>query len=309
MNTRMTQNEPAGHIQGAAPDRFIRAHLGSSGHEFAGHQDSPIPKRLHLHFAPITGIAGDMAVAALVDAGVPESVILNAIRAMHIPGLIVGFHEEQGTPGLHFEVTWAAHPHGHSHDHGHPHEHWHEHPVAAHAGHAHRPYAEIRRLLQAADLPADCRALAEKMFARLASVEARIHGQPVEDVTFHEVGAYDSIADIVGVAAAVAWLAPSSISASPPLLGRGTVECAHGTLPVPAPATASLLSGYSTLDGGEGEMTTPTGALVLTSLVETFGPPPPLRVVSQGAGIGTKKLLGQPNALTVVLGELAKADQ
>lgn len=162
-------------------------------------------------------------------------------------------------------------------------------------------------MLQEACLPAACRALAEKMFARLAAVEARIHGQTVEDVTFHEVGAFDSIADIVGVAAAVAWLAPLSISASAPLLGSGNIECAHGTLPVPAPATASLLSGYVTLEGGEGELTTPTGALVLTSLVDRFGPPPPLRVVAQGSGIGTRKLNGWPNALTVALGEIAEA--
>jgi uncharacterized protein (DUF111 family) len=141
------------------------------------------------------------------------------------------------------------------------------------------------------------------MFARLAAVEAKIHGQAVEDVTFHEVGAYDSIADIVGVTAAIAWLAPSSISASPPLVGTGTVECAHGVLPVPAPATASLLAGRPVLEGGEGELTTPTGALVLTSLVGEFGPSPPMRVVSRGFGIGTKPFCGYANALTVALGE------
>ena len=163
-------------------------------------------------------------------------------------------------------------------------------------------------MLQGAPLQARCKALAERMFARLAAVEARIHDQAVEDVTFHEVGAFDSIADIVAAAAAVAWLEPASVSASPPLVGAGTVECAHGILPVPAPATAALLAGFPTLEGGEGELTTPTGALVLTSLVDRFGPPPPLRILCQGCGVGTKKLHGKPNGLAVVLGEIANTD-
>ena len=118
---------------------------------------------LHLHLAPSTGIAGDMAVAALVDTGVPDKVVVEAVQAMHVPGLVVGFHEDPEIAGLHFEVSWAAH-HGHAHDH--------EHPTGAHDGHHHdhRPYAEIRRMLQAANLSAGCRALAEKMFARLAGV-------------------------------------------------------------------------------------------------------------------------------------------
>jgi pyridinium-3,5-bisthiocarboxylic acid mononucleotide nickel chelatase len=278
MHARATQAEPDGHHRGASR------------------------QGLHLHFAPTTGIAGDMAVAALVDVGVPEGVVLEAVHSMHVPGLNVGFHVSPDIAGRHFIVSWATPHRGYAHDH------LRAHSPAAHGRHDHRPYAEIRRMLQNADLPKSCRTLAEKMFACLASVEARIHGQPVEDVTFHEVGAYDSIADIVGVAAAVAWLAPSSISASAPMVGHGTVECAHGTLPVPAPATASLLSGYSTLDGGEGELTTPTGALVLTSLVDQFGPPPPLRVVAQGSGIGTRRLHGRPNAMTVVLGEIVEAN-
>jgi uncharacterized protein (DUF111 family) len=255
---------------------------------------------LHLHFNPVTGIAGDMAVAALVDAGVPAEIVLEAVDAMRVPGLVVGFKPEQDLPGLHFEVSWATSHHGRTHIHHHDH-------AASANTHHHRPYAEIRRMLQAASLPDDCRALAERMFARLAGVEARIHEQAVEDVTFHEVGAFDSIADIVAAAAAIAWLAPTSISASPPLVGSGTVECSHGTLPVPAPATASLLDGLAMLRGGEGELTTPTGALVLTSLVEKFGPPPPLRVLSQGYGIGTRRLHGKPNGLAVVLGEVVSS--
>ena len=163
-------------------------------------------------------------------------------------------------------------------------------------------------MLRSSNLSENARILAERMFSRLAAVEAEIHGTHFEDVTFHEVGAFDSIADIVGVAAAVAWLAPSSFSASPPLLGSGTVECSHGTIPIPAPATASLLAGYPSVEGGDGELTTPTGALVLTTLVTKFGAPPPMRIVSYGYGIGTKTLHGRTSALRVVLGEITHTD-
>jgi pyridinium-3,5-bisthiocarboxylic acid mononucleotide nickel chelatase len=276
-------------------------HVRPIDHGSTGRRRGEVRQGLHLHFNPVTGIAGDMAVAALVDAGVPVEVVLGAVDAMRVPGLAVDFKHEQSLPGLHFEVSWATS------DHGHTHRHHHAHATPPHAHHHHRPYAEIRRMLQAASLPADCKTLAERMFARLATVEARIHEQAIDDVAFHEVGAFDSIADIVATAAAVAWLAPASISASPPLVGSGTVECAHGTLPVPAPATAGLLDGFETLKGGEGELATPTGALILTSLVEKFGPPPPLRILSQGYGIGTRKLHGNPNGLAVVLGEVVNS--
>jgi uncharacterized protein (DUF111 family) len=156
-------------------------------------------------------------------------------------------------------------------------------------------------------MPTAAKMLAEAMFARLAAAEADVHGVAVEDVTFHEVGAFDSIADIVGAAAAIAWLAPASISSSPPLPGTGFVETSHGRLPVPAPATAKLLAGVPLLPGGTGELTTPTGALILVSSVRTFGLPPPMKVVSTGFGVGTKAIDGQPNALRVVLGELERS--
>jgi uncharacterized protein (DUF111 family) len=142
------------------------------------------------------------------------------------------------------------------------------------------------------------------MFARLAAAEAEVHGVAIENVTFHEVGAFDSIADIIGVAAAITWLAPKSVSFSHPLLGTGFIETAHGRLAVPAPATAKLLSGVPFLPGGEGELTTPTGALVLVSTATNFGLSPKVRVVSQGLGVGTKTVDGHPNALRVVLGDL-----
>ncbi len=268
----------------------------------------------HLHFDPVSGIAGDMTVAALVDAGVPAPVVEDAVAAIGVKGLRVRFEERRrgafvgqgfvvetdgaprarGTargrgaaPDDHAGHDHAGHDHaghdhaGHDHDDHHHHAHEDHHaPVAgasdpAHGAHAHRDYADIRRLLRRAPLEPDARALAQDIFARLAEVEAALHGTPLDRVTFHEVGAYDSIADVVGASAAIAWLAPVSIGSGTPVVGTGTVRTAHGLVPVPAPATAALLAGMPMRSEGQGELTTPTGAAILAAVVDAFGPPPP----------------------------------
>jgi len=121
-------------------------------------------------------------------------------------------------------------------------------------------------------------------------------------VTFHEVGAYDSIADVVGAAAAIAWLAPASIGSSPPVLGSGLVQTAHGRVTVPAPATAELLRGIPVRFEGTGELTTPTGAAILAAIVDSFGDPPPMMVGAIGYGAGTRELHDRPNLLRVLVG-------
>src|SRR4029077_1057157 len=141
--------------------------------------------------------------------------------------------------------------HGHDHEHEHVNEHVHDH-------HEHRDYAEVKRLLKKARLDSDARALAGEIFSRIAEVEAKLHGTKVDRVAFHEVGAYDSIADVVGVAAAIAYLAPVSIGSLPPVVGTGHVDTAHGPVPVPAPATAALLTGIPIVPEGEGGLTAPT---------------------------------------------------
>ncbi len=272
---------------------------------------------LHLHFEPTSGIAGDMAVAALVDAGVPAAVVKGAIEAMGVRGLRVAFgRRKRGAYiGRSFEVTWPGKPraepqvdHAHAHpharvDHAHDHDN-HDHRAKAHA-HDHRDYAEVKRLLKRARLDADARALAADIFVRIAEVEAELHGTRVDRVAFHEVGAYDSIADVVGVAAAIAHLAPVSIGSLPPVVGTGVVRTAHGPVPVPAPATAALLAGSEIpiVPEGEGELTTPTGAAILAAVVDRFGPLPPMRPHAIGYGAGTRELPDRPNVLRVTLGE------
>jgi uncharacterized protein (TIGR00299 family) protein len=280
----------------------------------------PALQGLHLHFEPTSGIAGDMAVAALVDAGVPPKVVTDAIGAMGVKGLRATFERRRrgAFVGRGFVVTWPgqpravrpraaarakrhdahdhdAHAHGH-HDGGSAHDH--------HGGsaHDHRDYAEIRRLLARAPLDADVRALASDIFGRIAEVEAALHGTRVARVTFHEVGAYDSIADVVGVAAAIAWLAPASIGSLPLVVGTGRARTAHGEVPVPAPATVALLQGIPIVAEGEGELTTPTGAALVAAVVDTFGPLPPLRIAAVGYGAGTRELADRPNVLRVLVG-------
>lgn len=273
---------------------------------------------LHLHLDPVSGIAGDMTVAALVDAGVPRAVVADAVDAMGVRGLRVRFEtrkrgayvargfvveEPRAGAGRRRPQAKRRAP-GHEDDHpGHGHEHGaHHHSSGADVGHHHRDYAEIRRLLKRARLDPDAKALAEDIFARLAEVEGALHGTPVDRVSFHEVGAFDSIADIVGMAAAVAWLAPSSIGSSPPVVGTGVVRTAHGPVPVPAPATAALLVGIPMIAEGTGELTTPTGAAFLAAVVDEFGPAPPMSLASVGYGAGTRVLSDRANVLRAMLG-------
>jgi hypothetical protein len=286
----------------------------------------------HLHLEPTSGIAGDMTVAALVDAGVPAAVVTKAIASMGVAGLRTRFETRQrgAFVGRGFVVTYPGmngkkavndhvHDHGsvhvhvndhgndHVHEHGHGHQHGngleHGHGHGDEHGHGHRNYSDIRRLLRRASLDRDVRALASDIFARIAEVEAALHGTSVDAVTFHEVGAFDSIADVVGAAAAIAWLAPASIGSAPPVVGTGHARTAHGRVMVPAPATAELLRGIPILTEGQGELTTPTGAAILAATVDAFGPPPPMRVRAIGYGAGTRELHDRPNVLRVLVGE------
>lgn len=272
-----------------------------------------------------------MAVAALVDAGVPAAVVKGAVEAMGVRGLVVGFgRRKRGAyVGRSFEVKWPgqnrgaaadAAGHHHAHAHGHGHDHPQPHADATAPGnrrgskrrethpHDHRDYAEVKRLLARARLDPDARALAADIFARIAEVEAALHGTRLDRVAFHEVGAYDSIADVVGLAAAIAHLAPASIGSLPPVVGTGLVRTAHGLVPVPAPATLALLAEIPIRPDGDGELTTPTGAAILAAVVDRFGPLPPMRVRAVGYGAGTRELVDRANVLRVVLGEALGAE-
>lgn len=232
-----------------------------------------------LFLDPWSGIAGDMTVAALVDLGVPFAVVGDALATLGVAGTAAVSRARTGALGAtHFSVSETA-------------------------PQPHRPYAEIRRLLAHAPLGAGVRALAERIFARLAAAEAAVHRVPLDEVTFHEVGSVDSLFDVVGAATCLDYLAARVVSAPVPL-GRGHVHTAHGELPVPAPATLECLRGVPTLDAGiDFENVTPTGAAILATVAEDFVRWPSQRPERIGWGAGTRVLAGRPNALRVVLGE------
>jgi uncharacterized protein (TIGR00299 family) protein len=199
----------------------------------------------------------------------------------------------------------ASHSHGHAHEHRHSDAHAHAGMDAPHhQGHPHRTLAEILSLIEQSALPSAGRARARQLFERLAEAEAAIHQMPVERVHLHEVGALDSIIDIVGAVFGFEWFAADRIVVSPLNVGGGMVRSAHGMFPVPAPATVRLLGEAPIYSSGvQAELLTPTGALLLTGHATAFGPLPPMRVHRVGYGAGGRELAGTPNVLRVLVGE------
>ena len=237
-----------------------------------------------LYFDCFSGVAGDMTVAALVDLGVPVEAIQAAIQALGIAGIDVRVVPAQ--TGVIGGIRFVVEPQG-------------EHPE--------RSYGQIEQLLGAAALDEDTRRRARAIFRRLAEAEAFVHRTPVEEVAFHEVGAVDAIADVVGAAAALAYLGADLVSAPLPM-GHGSVTCQHGVLPLPAPATVACLQGVPTYAAGiEAELVTPTGAAIVASQAVRFERWPDLTPLAIGWGAGTKRLPDRLNALRVVLGEPASA--
>lgn len=264
-----------------------------------------------LHLDCFSGLAGDMFLAAACDLGVPLAVVEEAVAALGLPGVAVETWPDSrgGLTGTRFRVLQDGRPveevaAGGEHDppHGHGGA---EREHAADHRHG-RDLGEIRRLIAASGLAAPVKERALQLFARLGEAEARVHGVPVDRVHFHEVGAVDSIVDLVGAAAVVEHLAPERLTASAVNLGGGTVRTAHGRLPVPAPATALLVRGLPVYGTGGGELLTPTGAVLLAELVDEFVDGlPPLAIDRVGYGLGTRDLPSQPNAVRLLAGRAA----
>src|SRR5277367_7182852 len=245
------------------------------------------------------GISGDMLLGALVDAGVSRSLLEEAAQALNI-GASLKFSsvDRSGITATKVDVLDAAsgeiaeHKHSHTHDHSHEHKHDHDHEHN-HADHKHphvhgRSWKQIRELIEQAQLVPDVRALSLRAFELLADAEAKIHNVTVETVHFHEVGAVDTITDIVCGAAGLCALGVDAWYASPVNVGSGFVQCAHGLFPVPAPATAELLKGIPTYSAGpKKEMVTPTGAALLRALGCKFADVPVMAAEVIGYGAGT----------------------
>jgi len=242
-----------------------------------------------LYFDTFSGVSGDMTVAALLALGVPFEVLRQELAKLGVAGYRLERSQCQvnGIAATRFEVIL-------------------EDPDRA-GGHGHRPFSDIRRQIEASDLSPAVRQRAIAIFTKLALAEGRVHDKPAEDVAFHEVGAIDSIVDIVGAAIAVEELGVDRAYVAPLPLGSGFIDCQHGRMPVPAPATVELLEGFAVrYDDGDGELVTPTGAAIIAALAECAGsePLPNLRIEGVGYGAGTRVLEDRPNLLRLVLGEV-----
>jgi uncharacterized protein (TIGR00299 family) protein len=283
-----------------------------------------------------SGISGDMLLGALVDAGVPFDVLAGTASALDVgarlemrkvdrgglAGIKVDVVEEQGAEeqGAREQVSKGAgpaHSHSHSHSDSHPHSHEphdHEHhsheAELVHSGHehVHRSLSTILAIIQAAPLKDTVKQRAARAFQLLGEAEAAIHSIPIERVHFHEVGAVDTIVDIVCAAAGCEALGVDRWMSSPLNVGSGTVKCQHGTLPVPAPATLSLLGDAPVYAAGPPmERVTPTGAALLRMLDVQYGPLPAMRVATRGYGAGGRDTPGEPNLLRLLVGEAGEA--
>ena len=257
-----------------------------------------------LYFDCFSGISGDMALGALLDAGLPFDDLKAALGSLALGDAHVHARKvlRAGVSATKFSVHEYAGgdaPHAHdSHDHDH-----HVHGSAPHPAHPHRHLPAINKLIDTSALSAPARERAKQMFRRLGEAEAAIHQMPIEKVHLHEVGALDSIIDIVGIAFAMEWAAADQVVCSPLNVGGGMVDSAHGRFPVPAPATVALLGDAPVYSGAvQKELVTPTGALIATSYASSFGPIPAMSIERVGYGAGDRDEPSTPNVLRVMIG-------
>ncbi|TDT50296.1 nickel pincer cofactor biosynthesis protein LarC [Fonticella tunisiensis] len=275
-----------------------------------------------LYFDCFSGISGDMTVAALLDLGVPQDYLIENLKKLGISDeyeIRISKAVKNGIEGTDFDVILKE-EHHHHHDeqieHEHEHDHVHEdythvHPHV-HDEHSHgyehhhhhgRNLFDIEALIDGSTLNDNVKKLAKDMFRVVAEAEAKVHGKDIYEVHFHEVGAVDSIVDIVGTAICIDYINPDKIVSSPVNTGRGFVKCQHGIMPVPAPATLNILKDVPIYaDEREMELTTPTGAAVIKTLASEFRKFPELKVKKAGYGCG-KRNTEKPNVLRVILGE------
>jgi hypothetical protein len=240
-----------------------------------------------IYFDCFSGISGDMALGALIDAGVPKEFLVEQLRKIPDISFAMDVKAVKRSGISATDVTVEAPEEGKG-----------------------RSLTQILSLLKASSLEEGVKSSAEGIFRLLAEAEARVHAVPVEEIHFHELGGIDAIVDIVGTALGVRYLGAEELFCSPLPPGRGMVKCAHGTLPVPAPAVAEILKGLPTgsnppLGTDSAELVTPTGAAIVASLCAGFGDLPPMKVEAVGYGAG-KRELDAPNLLRIFLGEAAE---
>jgi hypothetical protein len=234
-----------------------------------------------VYFDCASGASGDMVLGAVVDLGLPIERLREELAKLALPGYRLEARQvtRSGLAATKVDVVTEAPTPGHRH------------------------LRQVLEILETSRLETEVKERAAALFRRLAEAEAAVHGTSVEKVHFHEVGAVDSIVDIVGGVIALRWLGASRFVASPLNVGTGTVTMSHGTFPVPPPATARLVAGVPVYGAGEGELLTPTGALLVTAHASEYGPLPAMRIERTGHGAGGRDTLGRPNVLRLIVGE------
>ena len=251
------------------------------------------------------GAAGDMLTAALLELIPDKEAFLHRMNHLGIPGVMVSAEKSVkcGITGTHFSVKvhdTEENEHMHDHAHGHSHGHTHSH------SHTHGSMAEIRSIVSAMPIPTMVKLDIMSVYNEIAEAESAVHGVSVDQIHFHEVGSMDAVADIAAVCLLMHELDVDRVVASPVHVGSGQVRCAHGILPVPAPATAHILKQVPIYGGSiRGELCTPTGAALLKHFVENFGDMPVMAVSGIGYGMG-KKDFERANCVRVLLGETTK---
>ena len=229
-----------------------------------------------------SGISGDMFIGALIDAGLPLEELRKVLQGLPLEGYSLEATREERNHlfGTRFKVKVSRDPQ------------------------PHRRFSDIRDLIRAGNLSPSVRDKSIAIFESIAVEEGKIHGCSVEEVHFHEVGAIDSIVDIVGSVLGMEYLGIGTACASSLPLGLGFVETAHGRIPLPAPATVALLRGIPVYDSGlKEELVTPTGAALVKGLVHSFGPLPPMVIEKVGYGVGSRNLADRPNLLRILIGQ------
>ncbi|WP_238882508.1 nickel pincer cofactor biosynthesis protein LarC [Clostridium sp. YIM B02551] len=276
-----------------------------------------------LYYDCFCGISGDMNLAALIDLGVPREYLIKEISKLGLDSEYEIKFETSAKKGItgtrvdvilknehtHHEHLEEQHNHSHIHEHGHTHDHNHEHINKIAHEHQHRNLKDIEEIINSSTLDNNIKKMSIEMFMKVAVAEAKVHGKSLDEVHFHEVGATDSIVDIVGAAIAIDYLKVDKIMASTVQVGGGFVKCAHGLMPVPAPATAEILKNIPMNTGiVQFETTTPTGAAILAANVKEFTDKIDFSVEKIGYGIGHRDL-DIPNILRVYLGVKEESEE
>ena len=257
-----------------------------------------------LFIEPGSGASGDMIIGALLDLGFSFEALREKLLLLPLDGYRLSANKcnRSGIQATKFDVH-EEHEHHHHHErdkdphHKHNHEHRHE--------HHHRTFADIRAMIEVSRLSSWVKEKSIEAFRRLAEAEGKIHGHPADKVHFHEVGAVDSIVDIVGTMIIMESFRSMRVVASAVNVGQGTLECQHGVYPVPGPAAQDLLRGVPVFSNSmTGELTTPTGAALLTTLADEFGARPAMKISATGYGAGTRETPGGANVLRISVGEI-----